>query len=149
MHQIRGSIPSNMGQLTRLEMLQLQHNKLEGDLPSELAWMENMKDLKLGANDLRGEIFELDRMTNLRCVSIDFNLTKLRLRLDAPLPWCSQAAPSSCDAHLALRETWLSHYCCWPACLPACLTRIGFVRVAHYVDIATLYAGHSHWNTIA
>jgi hypothetical protein len=145
-HQIRGSIPSNMGQLTRLEMLQLQHNKLEGDLPSELAWMENMKDLKLGANDLRGEIFELDRMTNLRCVSIDFNLTKLRLRLDAPLPWCSQAAPSSCDAHLALTQ----HGCLTTvAGLPACLSRIGFVRVAHYVDIATLYAGRSHWNTIA
>lgn len=48
-------------------MLQLQHNKLDGDLPAELAWMESMQHLNLGANDLRGEMFELDRMTNLRC----------------------------------------------------------------------------------
>lgn len=57
-----------MDRLTRLEMLHMQHNKLDGDLPAELAWMESMKHLNLGANDLRGEMFELDRMTNLRCV---------------------------------------------------------------------------------
>ena len=67
--QLRGSIPASMERLTRLEMLHLQHNKLDGDLPAELAYMESMKHLKLGANDLRGEIFELDRMTNLRCVA--------------------------------------------------------------------------------
>eukprot|EP01043_Picozoa_sp_COSAG02_P022038 COSAG02_NODE_1133_length_14390_cov_3.493178_9_plen_86_part_00 len=46
----------------------MQHNKLDGNLPAELAFMDTMKHLKLGANDLRGEMFELDRMTNLRCV---------------------------------------------------------------------------------
>eukprot|EP01043_Picozoa_sp_COSAG02_P000567 COSAG02_NODE_10_length_59045_cov_19.973365_16_plen_81_part_00 len=46
----------------------MQHNKLDGNLPAELAWMESMKHLNLGANDVRGEMFELDRMTNLRCV---------------------------------------------------------------------------------
>lgn len=58
-----------MDRLTRLEMLHLARNKLDGDLPAELAWMESMKHLDLGANDLRGELFELDRMTNLRCVT--------------------------------------------------------------------------------
>eukprot|EP01044_Picomonas_judraskeda_P045605 COSAG03_NODE_25044_length_268_cov_0.609467_1_plen_61_part_01 len=58
-----------MDRLTRLEMLHMQHNKLEGDLPAELAWMESMKHLDLGANDLRGEMFDLDRMSNLRCVT--------------------------------------------------------------------------------
>jgi hypothetical protein len=57
-----------MDRLTRLEMLHMQHNKLDGNLPAELAFMDTMKHLKLGANDLRGEMFELDRMTNLRCV---------------------------------------------------------------------------------
>ena len=67
-----------MDRLTRLEMLHMQHNKLEGDLPAELAWMESMKHLDLGANDMRGEMFDLARMTNLRCVTSPIFLVSKR-----------------------------------------------------------------------
>ena len=53
---LEGRIPSELGNLTRLEVLNLERNSLEGPIPAELGKLRNLRALILGVNDLSGSI---------------------------------------------------------------------------------------------
>jgi Leucine-rich repeat (LRR) protein len=65
-NQLRGSIPSDLGNLTNLINLELSMNQLSGSIPAELGNLTNLMNLRLYTNQLTGGIpAELGSLTNL------------------------------------------------------------------------------------
>ena len=61
-----GPIPPELGNLTRLEALQLGFNQLSGAVPSELGQLTGLERLRLNDNPLSGGLpFSLTNLTNL------------------------------------------------------------------------------------
>ena len=52
--KLRGRIPSELGGLDELRILDLRHNRLGGTIPAALADLENLRGLHLGGNWLEG-----------------------------------------------------------------------------------------------
>ncbi|MYA61751.1 MAG: hypothetical protein F4X94_04170 [Dehalococcoidia bacterium] len=66
LNKLEGELPSELGNLAKLERLSLPLNSLSGDVPSELGMLSNLKELILIGNRLTGEIpVELGGLTNL------------------------------------------------------------------------------------
>ena len=104
-NQLTGPLPSELGDLTNLQELDLGSNELTGLLPSELGNLANLQQLDLGSNELTGplppelgelaELQELDLFHNQLTGSLPpelgklVNLQKLDLasnHLTGPLP---------------------------------------------------------------
>ena len=80
-NNLAGELPSELGNLTRLEWLGLWSNDLKGKLPKELGDLASLKTLGLHRNNLTGELpTELGKLTNLKWVSFAYN------DLNGPLP---------------------------------------------------------------
>jgi Leucine-rich repeat (LRR) protein len=74
-NQLRGTIPSSLGNLTRLQFLQLGVNFLHGVIPSSLGNLTQLQYLSLAANDLSGAIpSSLGNLTNLHDLDLYNNL---------------------------------------------------------------------------
>ena len=66
LNKLEGELPSELGNLAKLERLNLPLNGLNGDIPSELGMLSNLQELILLGNQLTGEIpVELGGLTNL------------------------------------------------------------------------------------
>ena len=71
---LKGSIPSDLGDLDKLEVLDLSSNDLSGSIPPELGNLTNLEDLELQYNDLSGSIpSELGNLTKLIWLYLDSN----------------------------------------------------------------------------
>ena len=69
-----GSIPRELGDLSKLERLDLSNNQLTGTIPSELEGLANLSELHLDGNQLSGTIPpELGRLSSLRSVRLRGN----------------------------------------------------------------------------
>jgi len=55
-NNMEGKLPSSLGQLKYLEVLELSFNKLDGSIPSELGKLNKLKVLAFNGNNLTGEI---------------------------------------------------------------------------------------------
>jgi len=81
-NQLQGSIPSEIGNFNKLQILSFRNNRIRGTLPSELGRLKNLQVLNLNSNSLSGRISaEFGKLTN--------NLTKLDLgnnELSGPIP---------------------------------------------------------------
>ena len=68
-NNLQGSIPTELGTLTELELLWLDENQLIGTIPTELSNLKYLTWLRLHKNDLTGmipsEIGDLTRLTRL------------------------------------------------------------------------------------
>ena len=70
-----GEIPPSIGQLKKLEVLDLSDNLLIGILPKELGQLENLEVLNLSFNLMEGAIpAELGQLENLRVLDLSVNL---------------------------------------------------------------------------
>ncbi len=66
-NNLSGNIPSDLGNLSKLELLELGDNRLSGEIPPELGNLSDLEYLWLGSNDLTGEIpSELGSLSNLQ-----------------------------------------------------------------------------------
>jgi Leucine-rich repeat (LRR) protein len=69
-NNLKGTIPSSLGSLTRLVTLWLDYNNLKGTIPSSLASLTQLTDLNLEFNNLKGTIpsslASLTKLTYLR-----------------------------------------------------------------------------------
>ena len=75
-----GDIPSEVGELKNLESLDLTRNYLSGEIPPELGGLSQLTYLSLGLNNLSGKIpAELGRLTSLRHLSVSNNLLTVML----------------------------------------------------------------------
>ena len=73
-NNLKGKIPSELGNLTNLININLHDNQLSGNIPSELGNLTNLQSLPLGNNQLSGEIpSELGNLTNLININLHDN----------------------------------------------------------------------------
>ena len=80
-HGLSGGIPSELGSLSGLEILDLYGNRLSGGIPSELGSRSRVEILQLGNNQLTGEIPpEIGVLPNLQVLSLVHN------QLDSEIP---------------------------------------------------------------
>ena len=69
-----GSVPAELGQLSKLTYLNLRTNQLTGEIPSELGSLANLRELNLHVNQLTGEIpAELGGLANLQSLDLGGN----------------------------------------------------------------------------
>lgn len=70
-NELRGTIPSDLGNLTYLESLILAKNQLQGTIPSELGNLTYLEALTLYENQLRGSIpSELGSLSSLQVLAL-------------------------------------------------------------------------------
>jgi len=73
-NRLSGPIPSELGNLSKLSRLFLNDNDLTGPIPSELGNLSKLRDLILSDNDLADPIpSELGKLSNLRRLSLSDN----------------------------------------------------------------------------
>ena len=76
-----GGIPSELGELSNLNVLSLLLNQLSGPIPAELGRLSNLRWLYLASNQLSGPIpVELGDLSNLQHLTLAHN------RLTGPIP---------------------------------------------------------------
>ena len=72
--QVAGSIPTQLGQLTQLERLDLSRNQLTGPIPIELGQLTRLEWLGLSGNQLTDSIpVELGQLTQLQALGLAGN----------------------------------------------------------------------------
>ena len=80
-NQLSGVLPSELGNLTHLQVLYLYENELSGSLSSWLGDLAHLRELDLYENDFSGSLpSELGNLTNLEVLYLDRN------QLSGPLP---------------------------------------------------------------
>ncbi len=104
---LKGPIPPELGNLTRLEVLNLERSSLKGSIPAELGKLRNLRALILGVNDLTGSIpAEIGDLTNLEVLRLRRNdltgtvppeLGKLRKLTRLGLDWNDLDGPMPLD----------------------------------------------------
>ena len=73
-NNLQGTIPSALGSLANLKVLDLHENSLTGPIPSELGNLANLEVLNLWKNELTGPIPpELGNLANLKELSVGYN----------------------------------------------------------------------------
>ena len=73
-NNLTGSLPSELGELTRLRDLLLGSNKLTGPVPGELGLLPDLWNIGLSANNLTGSIpRDLGRSPSLYGLQLDYN----------------------------------------------------------------------------
>ncbi|MDE0196659.1 MAG: trypsin-like peptidase domain-containing protein [Caldilineaceae bacterium] len=73
-NELSGSIPSELGNLSKLEWLILSQNSLNGTIPSELSYLSKLTLLSVFSNQLSGSIPpELGNLANLEGLSLAAN----------------------------------------------------------------------------
>ncbi len=94
-NSLSGTIPSELGSLSNLQLLSLSKNSLSGTIPSELGSLSNLRGLYLDQNSLSGTIpSELGSLSNLRGLYL-FNNS------------LSGTIPSELGSLRNLQELWL------------------------------------------
>lgn len=66
------SLKSEMGKMTKLQVLKLDHNRLEGSLIAEIRKMP-LKELDASYNDLTGIPAEIGQLTQLETLNLSYN----------------------------------------------------------------------------
>ena len=73
-NQLSGVLPSELGDLTHLQVLYLYENELSAELPESLGNLTNLRELDLYENDFSGSLpSELGNLTNLEVLYLDHN----------------------------------------------------------------------------
>ena len=98
-NQLSGSIPSELGNLANLGVLWLDSNQLSGPIPSELGNLANLYSLWLNGNELSGSIpSELGNLPNLGELRLDGN------QLSGSIPSELGNLPNLWSLHLSNNE---------------------------------------------
>ncbi len=83
-NSLSGNIPKELGNLSQLQELHLHNNKLSGIIPAELGNLTQLEYLELRANELEGSIpSQLGNLGNLEYLFLDGN--RLTGNIPAPL----------------------------------------------------------------
>ena len=121
-NRLSGSLPSELGNLTNLQRLDLYNNALSGALPSSLGNLTNLTYLNLGDNALSGDLpRSLGNLTNLQQLGLFDN------RLSGELPL-------SLGNLIQLEELWLKGNASLEGELPPSLVNLTNLRTLRLED---------------
>ena len=67
------SLPSEMGKMTNLITLKIDHNALEGSLIGEVRQMTKLKQLDVSHNNMTGIPAEIGQLSNLQVLDYSYN----------------------------------------------------------------------------
>ena len=82
-NELRGSIPPELGTLSRLEELRLSDNQLGGEIPVELGNLSNLRFMAINNNQLEGEMpRQFGRLLNLRWLVLSNNQLSGRIPVE-------------------------------------------------------------------
>ena len=115
---LSGSIPPQIGNLTSLQYLWLDGNRLTGPIPTRLRWLTDLRGLHLNKNQLSGAI-----PTQLAPLS---QLTQLRLEHNQ----LTGELPTQLGAMRTLRKAYLKNNSAITGCVPSDLRDVRFNDVA-------------------
>ncbi|KAG8502414.1 hypothetical protein CXB51_000447 [Gossypium anomalum] len=115
---IRGSIPSEIGNLSHLINIKLGGNKLIGQIPSTIGGLEELQSLSLEDNKLEGSIpSELCHLNKLAFLFLTNN------KLSGPIPSCLGDLTS-------LRQLFLDSNM-FSSSIPSTLTRLNYLLILY------------------
>lgn len=77
--QLSGLVPSEIGNLRHLDILDLSYNALSGPLPQQFGYLSNLKWLVITNNNFTGNITFLQNITELRVVEGKYNMFSGRI----------------------------------------------------------------------
>ncbi|KAG7949200.1 hypothetical protein I3843_13G049600, partial [Carya illinoinensis] len=81
-NDLAGPIPTTIGRLRRLQGLYLFYNRLKGSIPSDICYLGRLGSLHLAGNKLSGQVLEsINNMTSLRFLNLAFNKLISRIPL--------------------------------------------------------------------
>jgi len=73
-NNIEGTLPSSLGNLENLKILELSFNKLQGNIPAELGNLSKLEVLAFNGNNLSGNIpAEIGKLKNLKQLHLSSN----------------------------------------------------------------------------
>jgi Leucine-rich repeat (LRR) protein len=76
------SLPSEIGELTKLKILRIENNLLEGSLPGEIRKISGLVELDVSGNNMTGVPAELGQLSKLKIADFsDNSLTGLPLEI--------------------------------------------------------------------
>ncbi|CAB9512511.1 LRR receptor-like serine threonine-protein kinase [Seminavis robusta] len=116
--RLRGTIPTTLGKLSDMTWLFLDRNTFTGEIPTELGLLANLTILELSENRLNGIPSELGMLTNL------YSLRLLDCRLAGPIP--SEIGQMSRLSQLYLQENDLA------SSLPTELGTLSKIRTVYF-----------------
>jgi hypothetical protein len=80
-NRLAGFLPSEFGNLQRVETIDLRHNSLFGEVPSEIGLLSKLSGLNLDDNQFRGSLpTTIGKLLNMRTLSLRMN------DFDGPIP---------------------------------------------------------------
>lgn len=91
---LSGQLPDNLGDLTMLEVFDVESNELSGTVPSSLARLQSLKQLGLGDNHFSGLLPDLCGTPAVHGVACDLSANNFK----CPLPDCACNAVCSQEA---------------------------------------------------
>ena len=111
--KLSGEIPASLGNLTNLQVLRLNYGTLSGSIPVELGDLTNLQWLDLGINWLSGEIpVELGSLTNLRDLYLSGNELSgsipVELRHRSNLRILNVSGTNVCAPRDTIFQAWLA-----------------------------------------
>ena len=89
-NQLSGPLPSELGNLTALEQVNLSNNNITGPIPPEIGNMTALFVMELQDNMLSGVLpSELGNLPNMNTIESSFNLNSNKLRGQIPEELCN------------------------------------------------------------
>ncbi|GKV31130.1 hypothetical protein SLEP1_g39865 [Rubroshorea leprosula] len=98
-NQLSGNIPESIGQLSNLEHLYFHSNKLNGVLPDSISKLSNLKLLSVARNSLEGAISEAHFANLFKLISLDIGSNNLSCEMKSnwrPPPYLAYIYMASC-----------------------------------------------------
>jgi hypothetical protein len=107
-NNLSGMVPASFGDLESLEGLDLSHNKLSGSIPQSFAKLQELTILDVSNNKLTGKIpigRQMDTMNNPNFYANNSGLCGMQIQVLCPeeLP-----VPPTKSAQVEIKETWFS-----------------------------------------
>ena len=105
-NNLYGRIPTSLGYLENLESLDLSHNNLSGSIPQSLAKLQQLTTLDVSNNKLTGKIptgNQMDTMAESSSYANNSDLCGMQIRVP-----CHEDSPPTKPPRVENKETWFS-----------------------------------------
>lgn len=149
LNKLKGTLPTELGLLTTLQLIDLAYNEITGTIPTEICGLTDLQHLWLNSNNMTGTIPDCSSFPDLRSLSLRDNelltgsipeslcgwthlqsMALDRCGLHGPLPSCMGAAWADSMTILSLADNALTVRVVLSLCVCWCMSH---QRTRHFV----------------